>query len=137
MKEGIEFSPMGTVTVTLDGKDYVLKRPKLRQYRHYRDQIRELSTQAVETLSELREKLEKAKGKEAEAIEEEVAHVAANSFELTSIPWLKSAFEELGDPLPDDHEDWPAWLAADTSIPTRIITHWRTVPLAPGAKGTN
>ena len=121
MKEGIDFSPLGTVTITLDGKDYVLRRPKLRQYRHYRDKIRELSTQAVDTLADLREQLDKAKdgSKEFEALQDEVQHVSQNSFELTSVPWLKDAFEQLGDPLPDDHEDWPAWLAADQSIPTR------------------
>lgn len=139
MKEGIDFSPLGTVTITLDGKDYVLRRPKLRQYRHYRDKIRELSMQAVDTLADLREQLDKAKdgSKEFEALQTEVQDVSQNSFELTSVPWLKDAFEQLGDPLPDDHEDWPAWLAADQSIPTKIINHWRTVPLAPGAKGTN
>ena len=42
----ITFDPMGTVTVTVDDKDYVLGRPKLRQFRHHRDHIRTLSVTA-------------------------------------------------------------------------------------------
>ena len=137
--DGIELNPLGTVTVTLDGKDYTLQRPKLRQYRYFRDQIRELSVSAVEHLTQLRERLEASEegSEEFKSLEAEINKVSQNSFELTSVPWLKEVFDQLGNPLPEDHEDWPAWLAADQSIPSKIITHWRTVPLAPGAKGTN
>ncbi len=135
----ITFDPMGTVTVTLDDKAYVLGRPKLRQYREHRDQIRTLSTNAMTTLTAMQEKLETLKedGPAFEKLTGEITEVGRNSFLLTSVPWLKAVFEDLGDPLPDDEDDWPAWLAADQTIPTQIIEHWRTVPLAPGAKGTN
>jgi hypothetical protein len=139
MSEGITFDPMGTVTVTLEDKAYVLGRPKLRQYRHHRDQIRTLSQTAITKLEEMQTKLETLKeGAPAfEKLTTEITAVSRNSFLLTSVPWLKAVFEDLGDPLPDDEDDWPAWLAADQTIPTQIIEHWRTVPLAPGAKGTN
>ncbi len=135
----ITFDPLGTVTVTLDDKSYVLGRPKLRQYRHHRDEIRTLSTNALDTLTTMQDKLETLKedGPAFEKLTAEITEVGRNSFLLTSVPWLKAVFEDLGDPLPDDEDDWPAWLAADQTIPTQIIEHWRTVPLAPGAKGTN
>ncbi len=137
MSEGITFDPMGTVTVTLEDKAYVLGRPKLRQYRHHRDEIRTLSKSAVSAFEEMQEKLETLKGDAFEKLSTEITEVSRNSFLLTSVPWLKAVFTDLGDPLPDDEDDWPAWLAADQTIPTQIIEHWRTVPLAPGAKGTN
>ncbi len=135
----ISFDPMGTVTITLDDKAYVLGRPKLRQYRHHRDQIRTLSRAAITKVEEMQEHLETLKeGAPAfEKLTTEITEISGNSFLLTSVPWLKAVFEDLGDPLPDDEDDWPAWLAADQTIPTQIIEHWRTVPLAPGAKGTN
>ncbi len=135
----ISFDPMGTVTITLDDKAYVLGRPKLRQYRHHRDQIRTLSQTAITMLEEMQEKLGTLKeGAPAfEKLTTEITEISRNSFLLTSVPWLIAVFEDLGDPLPDDEDDWPAWLAADQTIPTQIIEHWRTVPLAPGAKGTN
>ncbi len=138
MAEGITFNPTGTVTIDI-GKPYVLKRPKLREYRYFRDLIRELSIEAVDTMNGLQKDLEGVEEGTAEfsELESEIRHIGANSFELTSIPWLKSVFEQLGDPLPDDHEEWPAWLAADQTIPTKIINHWRDVPLAPGEAGTN
>jgi hypothetical protein len=127
------------VTVTLEDKERVLRRPKLRQYRHHRDQIRSLSATAITKLEAMQEKLETLKegGTAFEKLTTEITEVSRNSFLLTSVPWLKAVFEDLGDPLPDDEDDWPAWLAADQTIPTQIIEHWRTVPLAPGAKGTN
>ena len=139
MTEGITFDPMGTVTITLEDKAYVLGRPKLRQFRHHRDEIRTLAATAVGTLEEMQKKLETLKedGDAFEKLTAEITLMSRNSFLLTSVPWLKSVFKDIGDPLPDDHDDWPAWLAADQTIPTQIIEHWRTVPLAPGAKGTN
>ncbi|KKK54403.1 hypothetical protein LCGC14_3085090 [marine sediment metagenome] len=139
MSEGITFDPMGTVTITLEDKAYVLGRPKLRQYRHHRDEIRTLAATAVTKLEEMQTKLETLKedGPAFEKLTEKITEVSRNSFLLTSVPWLISVFKDLGDPLPDDWDEWPAWLAADQTIPTQIIDHWRTVPLAPGAKGTN
>ena len=139
MSEGITFDPMGTVTITLDDKAYVLSRPKLRQFRHHRDEIRTLAATAVTKLEEMQTKLGTLKedGPAFEKLTEKITEVSRNSFLLTSVPWLISVFKDLGDPLPDDWDEWPAWLAADQTIPTQIIDHWRTVPLAPGAKGTN
>ncbi len=139
MSEGITFDPMGTVTVTFEDKAYVLGRPRLKQYQHHRDEIRTLAINAVAKLEEMQTKLETLKeGAPAfEKLTGEITAVSRNSFLLVSVPWLKALFKDLGDPLPEDEDEWPAWLAADQTIPGQIIDHWRTVPLAPGAKGTN
>jgi len=140
MTEGITFDPMGTVTVTFDDKAYVLGRPKLKQYTHHRDQIRNLAITAVAKLEEMQAKLETLKegGPAFEKLTIEITATSRSSFLLTSVPWLIAVFKDLGvDPLPEDWDDWPAWLAADQTIPTQILNHWSTVPLAPGAKGTN
>ncbi len=140
MAEGIDYRPVGTVVVTFDGTAYTLKRPKLKQYSYFRDQIRELSVTAVDKLTALRDETEAAEedSDEKARLELELTHKTSSTYELTSVPWLKEVFGQLGDkPLPEDHEEWPAWLAADMTIPQQIRTHWATVPLAPGAKGTN
>ena len=124
MAEGITFDPMGTVTVTIAEKSYVLGRPKLRQFRHHRDQIRNLSHTAMDKLVAMREKLEATDEEDPKyaKLATEVEEATHNAFLLTSVPWLKEVFSELGDPLPDDHDDWPAWLAADATIPSQIST---------------
>jgi hypothetical protein len=118
----------------------VLGRPKLKQYCHHRDHIRTLSTTAITKLEEMQKKLETLKeGAPAfEKLTTEITAVSRSSFLLTAVPWLISVFKDFGvDPLPEDWDEWPAWLAADQTIPGQIIEHWKTVPLAPGAKGTN
>jgi hypothetical protein len=69
----------------------------------------------------------------------EYDNAKAHLDELTSEPfWRKSAglladmFKDLGDPLPDDIDDWPAWLATDTKIPRQITDHWKNSPKASG-----
>lgn len=136
MAEGIAFNETGTITLTIDNQPYGLRRPKLGQFRYFRDQIRELSVAAVAELQELKDRMDQAEGAEADQLEIEFRSASANTFTMTSVPWLTKVFEQLGDPLPDDYEEWPSWLA-DPTIPSKIIDHWRTVPLAPGAKGTN
>src|SRR5690606_25509486 len=51
--------------------------------------------------------------------------------ELTT-PVLAEMFSQVGDPLPEDVDDWPAWLVTDPSLMRQILDHWRTVPKASG-----
>lgn len=55
-----------------------------------------------------------------------------------TIPWIREADQRLATStrLPEDDGDWPSWLGT-ASLPSDIIRFWQTVPLAPGAKGTN
>ena len=50
MTEGIDYNPLGTVTVTFDDTEYKLGRPKLRQWRYFTRRISEISEEAQEDL---------------------------------------------------------------------------------------
>jgi hypothetical protein len=65
-----------------------------------------------------------------------VSKFAETPFYLRSSGLLLELFELLGDPLPSDIDEWPAWLATDVKIPGTILAHWRTNPKASGSNGT-
>lgn len=140
-QEGIEYNPDGTITLTIDGTVRHLRRPKLREFRHWSEQLRDLRKQAqadTQHLSEMLERLaENPSEEEAEQLQKEADEAAERRVEY-STPWTAGVVEQFsGKALPEDTGEWPAWLAMDLSIPAKILGHWRTVPLVSGAKGTN
>jgi len=54
---------------------------------------------------------------------------------MRSSALVKEIFSQLGDPLPDDIEEWPAWLATDVRLPGALLAHWKTHPKASGPNG--
>lgn len=133
MSEGIEFHELGSVTVTFDDKSYRLGRPKMGQWRYFQRLLRDMSREAEATLTELREKVEKASPKNQALAEAELREFAEQPFYEKTIPWVSEVFRQLGDnALPEDPDDWPAWLAADTGLPIQIVNHWKTTPKASG-----
>lgn len=139
MDEGIRFNPNGTVTIPIEGKDYELGRPKFRHLRHFRERISQISDAAQVTVLSLAE--EAAKHEEGSAEQEElleqVRYISRHGYEITVWPWLREVYEELGNaPLPESLDEAPSEIA-DMSLAMKILDHWRTVPLAPGAKGAN
>lgn len=58
-------------------------------------------------------------------------------FYVTSSGLVKKIFQQLGDPLPDDIDDWPVWLATDITLTGQILNHWKTHPKASGALPPN
>ena len=148
MTEGIEYQPTGTVDVTFDEKTYHLGRPKMRQFRYFSRKLDEQRNDLVEGLESLKRKLDDAEARyqgddtSAEA-RDELDQMRAEHRALTSAPFyertigiLAEMFDQIGDPLPENSEDWPAWLAADSSIPGKILVHWREAPKASGSNGT-
>lgn len=112
--------------------------------------VREQQKQTAETdadvLAEYDEKLQEIAGK----IDEQIAEL-----DLGPIRWfertnevlgsvqLKATTNDSGEPVRDrfgfivyDRDDYPVWLL-DRELPRKIVEHWKTVPLAPGSKGTN
>jgi hypothetical protein len=139
--EGIEFNPDGTITLIIDGTVRHLRRPKLKEFRYWSEQLRDLRKQAQEDtklLSDMLERLaDNPSEEEAEQLQKEADEAAERRVEY-STPWTAGVVEQFsGKPMPDDTGEWPAWLAMDLSIPAKILSHWRTVPLAPGGKGTS
>ena len=138
MAEGIDYRPDGTIQITFDGETWLLARPKLKTYRLFSERLQEMrrAIQQVNTqLTELRERLTEDNADIA-TIDEEIEVLNGPIWEY-SLPIIADLVEQVSDrPLPDPDE-WPAWLATSIRLPSDILDHWRTVPLAPGAAGSN
>lgn len=133
-QEGIEYRADGTIDLTIDGVVRHLRRPKLKEFRHWAQELRELAGQTDEEMTRIRGMLagltDDTPEEEADLIEKEAAEAATRRLEYTT-PWTAGVVAQFSDkPLPDEADDWPAWLAMDASIPAKIMAHWRTVPLA-------
>lgn len=92
----------GRISLTFDGKRYVLRRPRLGEYRDLRTKFLELGT------------------------------VQGDAQIDAAIKWIEDAFATLSDrQLPAGLDDWPTWLVVGMPF-SEWLTHWRDVPLAPG-----
>ena len=149
MSEGIDYTPLGTIDVTFDGNTYHLGRPKLKQWRYFTRKIGEMTDQAQATLKQLADEATAAlavleadpDNPDAQVLaaekEKALQDFAATPFYETSAELVRAIFAQLSDrPLPKDIDDWPVWLAADTSLPGQILAHWRKAPKASGLNGT-
>jgi hypothetical protein len=143
MTEGIEYHELGTVDVTFDDKTYHLRRPKMRQFRYFTGLLEKATRGAADELVRLQRAVTDAKAAhtdettpeaqaEIERLSAEVREFSTNPFYNTTGPIVAEMFAQLGDPLPDDPDDWPAWLAADSALPGAILNHWKTHPKASG-----
>jgi hypothetical protein len=135
-QEGIDYRPDGTIDLIVDGTVRHMRRPKLREFRHWAEQLRDLAKAAQEDSIRLAAMLERLAEEpdedEVDQLQKEAQEAAQRRVEYTA-PWTAGVVEQFSDkPLPEDPGDWPAWLALDLSIPSKILAHWRTVPLAPG-----
>ena len=128
----ITFDPLGTITVKFDGQEYKLGRPKMGQWRYFSRQLQALFEDNRDTLARLNAEVEAAEGKALVKAEAALREYSLTPFYEATIPWIREVFKQLGTPLPDSEDDWPAWLAADTQLPTQILAHWRTHPKASG-----
>ena len=144
MTEGIEYHPLGTIDVTFDDKTYHLRRPKMGQFRYFTRRLDEITRKAQEKYSALQAGIaEAAKQHQEEETPEAQAEIDRLSAEVKAFrddPFydqtavvIAEMFSQIGDPLPDDTDDWPAWLAADSTLPGEILKHWRSNPKASGA----
>lgn len=132
-EETITYDPLGTVTVTFDGKTYQLGRPKFGQWRYFSRQLQALYDDNRETLLRLTEEAQ-VEGKGQAKAQAALREYQGQPFYESTIPWLREVFKQLGDKqLPESEDDWPTWLAADLSVPTQIVAHWRSSPKASGA----
>ena len=133
MSEGIEFEQLGTIIVSFDDKTYTLTRPKMGQWRYFSRKLQGLYDENREKLLTLTEDAQKEGPKQAKA-QAALREYQIQPFYESTIPWLREVFVQLGDKkLPESEDDWPVWLAADLSVPTQIVAHWRTNPKASGA----
>lgn len=134
--EGIYKNDDGTVDFFINGGRHHLARPKLGQIRTYEEW---LSADGEKVMSEVRRGNELERSLTDDMAEDERSKIKDDlnlilrSIRENTVPWIKSAFDELSDkPLPEDPDDWPAWLVRDTTVPHQIVKHWNTAPLHPG-----
>lgn len=156
MTDQLALNADGTVTVTIDTSDYMLRVPTVKDWKRYTQQMQDAVTAAKTSLEELNravshaaEKISSAdvdsdewvtayeaatdKAKAAyHAAVDALADYAAEPFYEVSAGILADMFANLGDALPEDLDEWPVWLATDTSIPGEILGHWRTTPKVSG-----
>ena len=139
MDEGIVYHPNGEITISFDNQTWKLARPKLKTYRLFSERLQEMRRAITEVnvqLTELRMALTEDDA-DTGLIEEQIEKLNGPIWEY-SLPIVKDLVAAVGDkPLPDDEEDWPAWLATSITIPSDVLNHWREVPKAPGGAGTN
>lgn len=145
MSEGIEFNPLGTIDVTFDDKTYHLGRPKFRQFKYFSAKLEAQRDEVVQALDALNAEAAEAKKRYAEEddspeakaelarLQAELKRINRTPFYERTVDILREMFAQVGEPLPDDEEEWPAWLAADSTIPGEILNHWKSHPKASGA----
>ena len=132
MNEGIEFNPLGTIEVTFDDKTWKLGRPKMGQWRYFSRLLQTMYDDNRATMEKLVSQAQ-VEGKGQEKAQAALREYQNQPFYESTIPWIREVFAQLGDKkLPESDDDWPAWLAADVSIPTQIVSHWRTSPKVSG-----
>lgn len=143
--EGFELHSNGTATLVLHVDDpaegavvahrWNLRRPKAGEYRSFREQLEELSDDALRRQREVRHTAETAAPDDDEA----TLLAIKLSREMTSLldagraSWLRNAVETLaGRALPPD-DDLPAWFGTDADV-AALLKHWRTAPSPRGVR---
>lgn len=145
MTEGITYNPLGTVEVTFDDTTYKLGRPKMRQFKYFTERLQTVTTAYTDEIRRVQVELAEANEKYAEddttpeakaeidRLTDEVKAITQTVFYEETMAITAEIFRQLGDqPLPEDYDEWPVWLAADASVPGEILKHWRTNPKASG-----
>jgi hypothetical protein len=132
----VTFDAEGTITITLAAGPLVLSRPTLGQYRKLRD----LYNQAHQAMMNDLKQADEIKDNQSEHTDEEaIAFLDSmrDRLETWHHMWLISAASELSNGLPGDVDAWPADFALDQTLPSRMLKHWRLVPLARGSNPTS
>lgn len=133
MAEGINFNTNGTISFPINGETFTLRRPTSKQLFDLWDLVDEIADDAREYINGLVTQLAELKDDDSDEatellkkIQKERRHV----HELTTIPWLKEAFKQVGSaPFPEDLTNAPSEIV-DPSLPQQVLDFWRRVPLA-------
>lgn len=144
MSEGIEYNPTGTVDVTFDDKTYHLGRTKGKHLIYFKRRLEQVQDEVRLERERINEELDRAekeygddeKAPEARAeirrLTEQVRAFNRDPYFMRTAPIVAEMFDQLGDQLPTDIEEWPSWLIGDSSLPGAIILHWQQTPKVSG-----
>lgn len=121
-ERAMQLNDDGTIKLELgDGRTYVLRRPRLGEYR-------QLKTKLNEGLADMN------------ARAKELASVASGEMPVGDwddgsqflVEWVTTAIELLSGVAAPDPDEWPAWLGSNGKLPGQWMAHWREVPLDHG-----
>lgn len=135
----LKFNDNGTISLSIEAETYTLKRPTVGQLMDFWDLVDSITAEAQATLKDWMEKLKELPedSEEYQQLIDEINHRGRHSYEHLTWPWLRQAFNELGSaPLPEDLSRGPSELI-DPSLPSQILSFWRTVPLAHSGRRRN
>ena len=134
----IDFASDGSVIIEWGIRNIVIPSPMIGDYRKLRNRLDELARIEDDlrekwqaTLADKTGKDAKDRAKREQAVREHVENWVIN--------WLTTPLDGNGRTLLGDQgetDSWPSWLTANT-LPGRMLTHWRTLPLASGAPKTD
>ena len=116
----------------------MLARPKFGKWKLLRRSLAAIYEDDRTTKARLAAEIESASTEKAKHKAEAAQQAYLQSPYYDSlIPWIKEVFNQLSDnPLPESEDDWPAWLAADQSLPNLLLLHWQNRPKVSGGTAT-
>lgn len=156
----VVFRPNGTVLCQVGGRRYVLRRPRMGEFRHLREAMQAMHDRLEDELEvtarrqlQLRSEMaelggdggelsdgEQARWSELRREDRRLGRDAAALGDTARLEWLQEAWRLLADqPLPTtedgalDADVAEAWML-DPNLPAQLLGHWRTVPLASGGR---
>ena len=145
-REGIELMPSGAIRIWIDGTEYKLRRPRVRDFRTLReamqdatDEITAAANEAQRRQIELQDAI-KARGDDAEQTDEERIAIRQIGRDLTlrredlMLTWWAQVGERLCERTGwPDVDDMATWMGTTESA-TELVTHWRSVPSLSGVR---
>lgn len=138
-EEGYKLLDSGLILVWIDGKRYVLRRPKAGEYRYLRELLQEQQDEIAtegDRVQLLATAAAEAKGDAA--VQKRTEFRTANRglqrlLEAKRREWLSTAFARLADGELPAADELPVWFESDEPI-NAFLTHWKRVPSLRGAR---
>lgn len=132
----------GTIRIVLDGEDYQLRRPKLGEYRRFREWFQRETDDAMAALEDSPvpdveadpAAAAKASAEQLAALKELLSPKARRERESDIFGWWREVVHVLSDAehkLPDDDDELPAWIL-DKDLIRDVLNHWTERPPVPG-----
>ena len=129
-EDAFDPQPNGTIKFVMNGLPYVLKRPKIKEFRNLREMLAEIGANSLEDVEEAAQAVEK--GEAPPSLRDEAKR---QEREDELLEWWQLVFTTLNTsdkPIPEN-DDMPMWLFDGDIIPT-VLKTWLSVPHHLGAK---
>jgi hypothetical protein len=126
-------------TIGIDFEDgsptVVLARPKFGAYKRLRAGVQKMRDDLVASLTELRAQEPPLEAADLNAQAQDYSDgltLAWWDLVLLGDESFKSLVES--GTVPPSHDDWPAYLVYGTEVISKMVEHWRNIPLARGGR---